>query len=314
MRNTIVTSFIVGVLTTLSSGCSFDEGLIIENLKGTVRLPVEAATRSIIDSDGKVVEVQGPEVIGPVYLGLYPSIEPANVIERYPHPEVGPQFLDDVQGNAYPYGGTTIGDLRFACFESLSCKVTSGRFKDWAGLIDFFDAIGEPVLDNFGQPITNPELLRQTCYDLLDVTSDAEMRITAYEDRNDDGNIDELDLDFVIDDSGEFYEAEFTIWQQEFFYDLEQEDCTPGTDCKGMSLWGWMDAPGTAQFTFSTCDPAFGFNTEVYDSEFVFGSVVSDVLNFPSNRISSGDWVSAQHFQWDDVNDEPTLVLDFEVQ
>lgn len=313
MRFNIQSSLVLGALAA-ASGCSFDEGIIIENLRGTVRVPVEAATRTVLDAEGNSLEVTDPALIGPVYLGLYPSIEPANVIERYPHPEVGPQFLDGIQGNAYPYGGTSIGDLRFACFESLSCKLTSGRFRDWQAILDWFDLIGQPVLDNFSNPITNAELLRQTCYDLLDVTSDAEMRITAYEDRNGDEVIDELDLDFVLNDSGTHYEAEFRIWQQEMFYDVDQENCLPGVDCKGMSLWGWMDAPGSAQFTFSTCDPTFGFNTEIYDSEFVFGSVVSDLLNFPANRISQGDWVSSVSYQWDDANAEPTIDLDFEVQ
>lgn len=314
MRFDIHSALLMGVLATAASGCTWDERLIIDNLRGTVRVPVEAATRTLLDQNGNPEEVTDVALIGPVYLGLYPGVEPANVIERYPHPEVGPQYLDGVQGDSYPYGGTTVGDIRFACFESLSCKVTSGRFASWQAILDWFERVGEPVRDGFGQPITNAEFFKQTCYDLLDVTSDEEIRITAYEDRNDDGAKDALDLDFVLDESGEFFEAEFVIWQQEFFYDVDQEGCTPGTDCKGMSLWGFMDAPGSAEFSFSTCDPTFGFDTEVYDAEFRTGSVVSDVLNFPAARISDGDWVASEPYQWDDVNAEPTIVLDFEVQ
>ena len=313
MRVDFKHALFLGALAAAASGCAYEEGLIIENLKGQVRIPVEAATRTFVTDDGEVT-VTDPALIGPVYLGLFPGIEPANVIEAYPHPEVGPVYLDGIEGNTYPYGGTTIGDFRFGCFEALSCRMVSGRYADWQDIIDWFELIGDPILDGFGREVDNSELFRQTCFDLLDFTSDAETRITAYEDRNGDGELDEQDLDFVLDDAGEYFVGEFTIWQQEMFWDQDAEGCTPGADCPAFSLWGWMDAPSTNEFTFSTCDPEQGFRVNIYDADFIAGRAVIDLLNFPGQRISQGDWVSSESFRWDNIYDEPVLTLDFEVQ
>src|SRR6476646_2403664 len=92
----------------LVGGCEYDERLLIQNMRGRVFVPVEAITRDVIKLDGSS-ETLGPDIklLGPVYLGLYPSVLGANVIERYPHPEIGPQFIENVQGDTYPYGGTT---------------------------------------------------------------------------------------------------------------------------------------------------------------------------------------------------------------
>ncbi|HHO51663.1 MAG TPA: hypothetical protein ENK18_12515 [Deltaproteobacteria bacterium] len=296
------------------SGCAYDEGLIIENLKGTIKIPIEAATRTIIDEEGNATELTDPRLIGPVYLGLYPSVAEANVLERYPHPELGPQYQTDVPGDAYPYGGISVGDIRFACLEFLTCKVVSGRYADWNSLVEWFQLIQQPILDNQGVEISDGEYLRQTCYDLLNVTSDAETRITAYEDRNGDGETNELDLDFVLDDAGEYYVGDFTLWQQEFFWDQDQENCTPGLDCKGFTLWGWMDAPSSLSFKYSTCEDGLGQNIEVYDADFIGGRPQADLLNFPSIYIDDGDWVVGNPYQWDNIDARPELILDFEVQ
>ncbi len=302
----------LALAVTAGSGCAYDEGLIIENLRGTVRVPVEAATRQIFNEEtGKLETITDSRLIGPVYLGLYPGIEGADVIESYPHPEIGPQYRGDQQGDTYPYGGAAVGDLRFACLQSLNCKITSGRFRTWQDIIDWFDLVQTPVTDNNEVEVTSGQFLRHTCYDLIDITSDAEIRITAYEDEDGDG---ELDLDFELDAAGEYYEADFTIWQQEFFWDQDQEDCEPGVDCRGFSLWGWMDAPSRNNYQFTTCDPDFGFDTEVYDAEFELGSVYRNVLNFPADYITEDDWVSSEPYRWDNIQDEPTLTLDFEVQ
>ncbi|MEO0602780.1 MAG: hypothetical protein AAF211_15160, partial [Myxococcota bacterium] len=241
MKTTTTYPFLWAALL-LAQGCAFDEGLIIENLRGTVSVPVEAATRSIQDEEGNFVELEADaRLIGPVYLGLYSKIEPENVIEEYPHPETGPQFQPGQAGDAFPYGGTTVGDLRFACLPSLSCRLTSGRFEDWDSIVDWFRLLDTPLTDVNGFEVPNGEFLRQVCYDFLNVTSDAETRVTAFEDNNNDGEINALDLDFQRE--GEFFVADFEMLQQEQFFDQEQDDCTPGVDCRGFSLWGWMDAP-----------------------------------------------------------------------
>lgn len=291
-------------------GCAYDEGLLINNLHGRVFVPKEAVSREIVHPDGSIDVVEGDiKLLGPVYLGLYPSVFGADVIERYPHPEVGPQFQEGVLGNTYPYGGTSVGDLRFPCLEFLVCKVSSGRFLDYQEIVDWFEFIDLPILDAAGAQVQSGDFLAQTCYDLLDVTTDDEVRITAFEDTNGD---DVLDLDFV--DDGDYFVADFTIWQQEFFWDQNQEDCTPGVDCKGFSLWGWMDAPSTLSYTYSTCNPTGGFENREYNADFEGGAAYSDLLNYPSSYITEGDWVSSTPFQWDDVYEEPDIYLDFAVQ
>lgn len=303
------------LLLTGTFGCApFDEQLPVNNLQGTVVVPRAAATRVLVSTDGSSEEVTDPALIGPVYLGLYASVEPANQIEQYPHPEVGPQFIEDVPGDAYPYGGTTVGDLRFGCMEFFSCKLTSGRHVDFDGLVSWFNETLEiPISDASGAPVENGEYLRQVCYDLLNVTSDSELRITAFEDRNEDGTIDELDLDFIENADGDF-EADFTIWQQEHFYDQNQEDCEPGVDCTGMALWGFMDSPSTLSYTMSTCKSDEGREEANYDNSFESGRAYRDVLNQPAKYITEGDWTSTEEYVWSNWMEKPRLVLDFEVQ
>lgn len=292
-------------------GCAYDEGLLIANLKGRVFLPQEAAQRTIVLEDGTQETIEDVRLIGPVYLGLFPSVYPANVVERYPHPEIGPQYLADVQGNTYPYGGTTLGDIRYPCFEFLKCKVTSGRYVDYDSIVDWFELIGQPIKDAGGEEVTDGEFLRQTCFELLSVTSDREVRLVA-EDRNDDATVDALDLDFVKE--GDYYVGEFTIWQQDFFWDQEQENCTPGVDCDGFSVWGWMDTPSTTEYVYSTCDPDLGFVNPWYNAQFPGGASFVDTLNFPSKYISDGDYTASEGYVWRDIYDEPDLYFDFLVQ
>lgn len=300
------------VLGSALSGCAYDEGLLIANLKGRVMIPKEAATRTILDADGVPQVVEDVRLIGPVYLGVFPSVLPANTIARYPHPEIGPQYLTDVQGNTYPYGGTTVGDLRYPCLEFLKCKMTSGRFTDYDNIIDWFEFVGQPIKDSTGEIITDGRFLQQTCFELLAVTSDKEVRLTAYIDKNGDGALDSLDLDFVKE--GDYYVADFTLWQQDFYWDQDQENCTPGLDCDGFSLWGWMDAPSTTEYSYSTCDADAGFVNPWYDAQFPGGASFSDTLNFPSKYIADGDWTATEGYVWRDIYDEPDLFLDYPVQ
>jgi hypothetical protein len=294
---TIAGFFLLAGATVPSGGCGFDEDLVIENMRGKVVVPAAAATREFLRADGSVDVVEDVRLIGPVYLGLYPSVLPAEAVERYPHPEQGPQYIANTPGDAYPYGGTTIGDLRYACFEELACKVTSGRFLDFDALVTWFnDVLEVPITDASGAQVESGEFIRQTCYQLLDVTSDAEIQITAV-DKNEDEKITEIDLDFVKRDDGD-YEAEFTLWQQEYLKDF--------------ALWAFMDSPdpGTAKFT--TCNPSEGVNETEYANDFIGGRVNEDVLNLPSAYITEGDWVS-DGYVWKDVFANPELYIDFEV-
>jgi len=302
-----------------TAGCTYDEGLVINNLRGTVRLPAAAAEGEMRNANGDFEVVEDVGFIGPVYLGLYSEIAPPLSIETYPHPARGPQFEAGVPADSYPYGGTSIGDFRFSCFTSMVCEVVSGRFTDFDDLIDFYEMAGDPVVDESGAPVTDGEYMRQTCYELLDVQNDREVRLTA-EDRNNDDTIDEMDLDFIRD--GDSYVAEFTIWQQEQFWDQDNEDCEPGIDCPSFWLWGFMDtgdvegAGGGSAGDYTTCNFGEGSPSGVnqYDANFNGGAPFRDILTRPSERITSGDYVTDKPFQWNNVFDQPELVIDFEVK
>lgn len=259
---------------SLLPACTYDEGLEIRDMRGSVVLPEEAATR-IVDGE----EVTDVRNIGPVYIGAYPSVQEG--FAEYPYPEVGPVFQTGVAGDTYPYGGTTVGDYRHPCLEALQCRVVSGRYVDFDHIVTWFnDNTDVQLTDDQGNPMTG-EYLRQVCFDLFEYTSDDEVRLTATEDRNDDGTINAKDLDFVQRSDGK-WEAEFTLWQQEYFEDAETG--------QGFSLWGWMDAPSES-FRFNTCDPEEGNRTTEYDEQFYGGAQYRELLNHPDERISTGDWV-----------------------
>jgi hypothetical protein len=296
-------------------GCSYEEDLVITNLRGVVHIPAESTRRDVLDIDGNLQTV-GPDIrgLGPVYLGLYASITPAGQLERYPYPEIGPQFQQGVPGDAYPYGGTTLGDLRFACLQSLACKVTSGRFLDFDLLLDWYETIGVVVTDVNDDPVANGEFIRQTCFDIFNVNTDREAQVVAY-DKNEDGKVDELDLDFVYDVQADEFVGQFLIRQQELFYDQNAtKDCVPGRDCRAQSVWGWMDTPALETYAYKTCDPDEGYQFPQYNQQFIGGRAFQDVLNQPTKYIEAGDYAAGEGFEWKNVYDEPDIYLDFLVQ
>ncbi len=293
------------------SGCTWDEGIIVENMVGTVVLPPEAATRSFLGQDGQEQTLTDTRLIGPVYLGLYPSVQEG--LEAYPYPEVGPQFVAGTPGDTYPYGGTTIGDIRYACVEFLACKFVSGRHATLDDLVDWFDTtLQDPILDQFGNQVPSGDYLRQTCFDLLEVTSDAELRIPSA-DQNLDGQVDAEDLDFKQRNDGMF-EASFTIYQQEWFdnADMVARDGGPDADIHGFTLWGFMDAPGVLTSEFSTCNPTQGYVEDNYNNFFFGGQAYTDILNQPAFYIADGDWVS-NGFVYENWYDAPELAIDIQV-
>lgn len=291
MRTTLIGLAAVAGLV----GCTFDEGLIIEDMTGTVVVPREAATRQMPgDAEGETTT--DVRLIGPVVLGFYPDVR--DDIYSYPHPEVGPAFSQDVSGDAYPYGGTTVGDIRHPCLSDLRCRVTSGRFLDYDSILDWFrDKYQTPIVDADGEEVQTGEFIRQTCFERLFYTTDEEIRLVA-EDENEDGVIDTSDLQFVENADGDF-EAEFIVYQQEFF--------------PGMKLWGWMDSPNLVNGVLNTCNEQDGFNDVQYNDSFSAGVQYTNLLNFPDEYIQEGDWVASEGFEYTTVNDEVRLVLDFEV-
>lgn len=274
------------------TACGFDEGLVIEDMTGRVVVPAAAATREMPNGE-TITDVR---LIGPVVLGFYPGIR--DDIYPYPHPEVGPAFSTEVAGDTYPYGGTTVGDIRHPCLSNLVCRVTSGRFQTYDGILDWFDTYYQtPVLDSEGNEVVTGEYIRQTCFERLNYTSDDEIRLVSL-DSNGDGTIDTSDLQFTENADGDF-EAEFRVLQQEFF--------------PGMKLWGWMDSPGLVDGSLNTCNEQQGFNDNQYDDVFTSGRQFTALLNFPNEFVQPGDYVAGEGFEYTTVEDEAVIRLDFEV-
>ncbi len=285
-------------LPLASVGCGGNhEGFTTTDLHGEVVLPAEAATRVFSDIPDPVVDAA---LIGPVYLGLYPSVKVG--ILPYTHPEIGPVFQAGIPGDAYPYGGTSLGDIRFPCIEFLKCKVVSGRYVDFDKMVTWFnDTLEIPIVDAHGDPVVDGDYIAQACYDQLRYVGEEEIRLTATKDKNDDGVLDAKDLDFVQQNDGT-WKADFTIYQQEYFENVET-----GT---GFTLWGWMDAPSELNNQFTTCDPNDGYQETEYNLDFYAGRAQRDLLNFPSTYIGAGDFVSSAGFVYGSPDDEATILLD----
>jgi hypothetical protein len=278
-------------LSVLTSGC-YQEGLLIEDLSGFVTVARAAATRTLTEEDeeGNVLsetEITDVKLIGPVYIGLYAGLD--STIKTYTHPKIGPIAQD-----AYPYGGTTIGDIRNVCLEFFSCKVTSNRFVDFDELVDWFtDVVDDAPTDAQGRVIETGEFIRQNCFDLLEVSSDEELRVTP-PDSNEDGVIDILDLDFVENEDGDFV-GEFDMPFAEF---------NPG-----MTAWAFMDAPSAVSHALGTCNPRLGFFEQTYNNDYQVGVQYNDILNIPGEYLLDGDWVSTEGFVWDDPQDVAQILV-----
>lgn len=302
-----------------SAGCFADAPIFDLDLR--VVIPKEAATaevavrRDTIDpTTGNVVDSQVTlqtfendlRMLGPVYIGLYADV--VTDLEAYPTPIRGAAFQSVVgeEGESYPYGGTSIGDFRFACARALACRVVSGRYETYDDIVDFFTKdLGNEIFDAYGEPITTGARLKSACYEILNATSDDEVRLTAYRDNNDDGEIDKKDLDFTKDANGDWVTT-VRLWQQEFF--------------PGFKPWAFLDTPASSgnsgrqtAFGFTTCNPEAGFRSSQYAATFNAGVSYNDILNRPYRRIAADDWVSSAEISWEDPYVVPELVLDFKV-
>lgn len=285
------------------SGC-FSEDLQIFDLEGTMVIPRDAGIINGILDPATGVEAVDPQpdirALGPAYVGLYASVR--NDIGESPLPETGPSLAridEQTFFQSHPYGGTTVGDIRFGCYQALRCKMISGRYTDFDDIVDWFaNYLGTPVTDSLNREITTGDAIRQSCYEILRVTQDEEIRITATEDRNEDGEIDEGDLDFVVDGNGDFV-AQFIIREADYF--------------EGMTAWGFMDAPSGLGFDFATCDQERGFNDTNYNANYQAGVQQVNVLNIPDAYLDAGDYVARHGFVWDDPYAAAELVLDFKV-
>jgi hypothetical protein len=263
----------ISLLLTLPlclAGCAFEENLPEQDFVGKVVIPAAAGTRQPVNADGTLGDpVTDARFLGPVYLGAFAAID--NEAFPYPHPAMGPVVNAGYPGNTFPYGGTTVGRLDFGCFESVSCRVTTGRYSDFDSMIEYFEGfLNDPITDEFGRVVSDANTLRQACYDRFDITSDQELAFLG-------------DLDFTQNADGDF-EASFTLPHTLYV--------------ENMVVWGWMDAPritsaaGDVDGTYSSCDTNTGREWNEYDQQFEQGRGQPDLLNYPSLYIFADDWVA----------------------
>ncbi len=263
----------VSMLLLAATGCIYEEDLPQVDVHGQVVVPRAAATRDVVDErTGEVNTITDTRWIGPVFLGAFPAV---NTLDYgYPHPETGP-VIGSNPGNTYPYGGGSVGRFDFACFESMVCRMATGRFKDFEDIIDWYnDTIDKPVVDEFGATVDSPDYFRSYCYELLNYTDDYELSFIACPDGlNADGTC--SGLDFEENSDGDFV-AEFDLWQVTY-----QQD---------MKIWGWMDSPGS-DYNFTTCNPEDGRQNNEYANDYDYGTNFRDLINYPNKYIGTGDWL-----------------------
>ena len=268
----------------LVQGCAFEENLPHVDLTGTVKIPKVADTFRLgtEDEDGDGVAgrvVSDPRALGPIYIGAFPSVQEG--LYSYPHPEIGPIVGND--GDTYPYGGNSVGRFDWACYQALICKVVTGRFTDYADIIDFFDnVIEEPIRTIDGQLVTTSTEFQERCFEVEYATGDFEMLFIG-------------DLDLT--DNGEYYEADVEL-PHVFFKE-------------GMQVWGWLDMPDEF-YDFSTCSSALGDTVNYYNEFYDLGTNPLDLLNFPGQYIESGDWIVSEAPQINSPDDSFELEIDFQ--
>lgn len=270
------------LLLALLAGCYVETAYTHKDLKGTLKIPKEAATIQLIDQDNNQWEVTDPRAIGPVYLGVFASVQEG--LFDYPHPEMGPVLDANRPGDTYPYGGTTVGRFDYGCYEQLKCKIVTGRYKDYDDVLGFFkDEVRQPVLNPWGEEVTDGIEMRERCYETQFRTSDREMLFIG-EDR----------LNFK--EEGDYYVADVEILHTAFE--------------EGVAVWGWVDMPSRT-FDFNTCNPAFGDLINYYDENFTTGTNQINVLNEPGTYIDEGDWVVLEPAIIDDPSKAFEIVMEY---
>ena len=293
---------LLGLVSLLSCGCIYNEVIEQKDLTGVVRISVDAITgMTLIDADGETIMADGftldedgnpvldvsqnMGLLGPVYIGAFPKVEDGHY--AYPHPEMGPILDENLPGNTYPYGGTTVGRFDYACYEQLRCKVVTGRYSDYGDIIDFFsDVVQSPILDPDGNEVTSGINYQEHCYEGEYVTSNDELSFIDDEPKENDEPY--FKPYFHLSSDGQYFEADVTIPHTLFV--------------EGMELWGWVDMP-SADYNFASCNPEAGDSYYRYTEQFMKGSSYPDLLNFPGIYIDEGDWVA-----------EPVTVTDPEQQ
>ena len=276
--------------------CQFDEPLAERDLKGTVRIPKEALDITLIDDDGVERVVSGDiRMLGPVYMGAFPSVEEGHY--PYIHPEMGPILDADYPGDTYPYGGTTVGRFDFGCYEQLACKVVTGRYDSFDDVLEFFrDVLDDEIKGPDNDPVGSGEEYQERCFETQYITSNDEI---AFIDEEPEEDVKPYFKPYFEED-GDHWVADVVI---------------PHTLVeKGMAIWGWVDMP-SPKFDFVTCDATTGDYFNRYSEQYYQGASYPDVLNYPALYIDGGDWVANEDIPTvNDPNKEFELTLDFKYE
>jgi hypothetical protein len=187
---------------------------------------------------------------------------------------MGPVLDADRPGDAYPYGGTSVGRFDYGCYEALVCKIVTGRHTDFDEIIAFFrDVVDEPIVAPDGSEVKDGATYQEHCFEIERVTSTEELSFID-EDAEDDVR---PYYKPYFTDKGEYFEANVTIPHTVYV--------------EGMQLWGWADMP-SKKFNFSTCDESAGDRYYRYSEQFYQGANFPDVLNYPGTYIDAGDWIA----------------------
>ena len=276
-----ILTLVVPALGVLA-GC-YQENLPLADLHGVVRIPKDAQAVTLSDTEtGTDKVIEDPRAFGPVYIGAFPSVKTGDF--SYSHPEMGPILDDALPGNTYPYGGSTVGRFDWACYQSLVCKISTGRFESFDDIIDYFNnQVGSPILDNDSQEVTSAEAFRERCYDTMYLTSDDELAF--------------LNHGVNFEDKGDYFEASAEMLHTKYV--------------EGMALWGWMDMPSKTN-TFLTCDDTDGWYYSRYAENYYTGTSHYDVLNYPSLYIDLGDWVVTEPYIVTDPDADFVLELEYQ--
>ena len=260
--------------------CAFDENLNSHDLRGTVKIPL-AATAFVYGNGDDQQILDDVRALGPLYLGVYPAIEEG--LYPFPHPAMGPILSEGQDGNAYPYGGNTVGRFDWACYQQLVCKVSTGRFEDYGDILDYFaNVLGEPLRTLDGDLVGSSVEYQERCYEVEYATGDNEMLFIG-------------EKDFRVE--GDYLVADVVIPHVPFN--------------EGMKIWGWVDMPSPS-YEFSTCDPTVGDTVNYYAEAYDLGTNAIDVLNYPGKYIDYGDWVVQTAVEITDPASNFEVIVDFQ--
>jgi hypothetical protein len=270
------------IISTVLAGCAYQEDLPEQDLRGTVRIPIDAIQFDYGEDLDNLESITDARGLGPVYLGVFPSVQEG--LYDFPHPEIGPILNTSAEGDTYPYGGTTIGRFDWACYQELVCKVSTGRFTSYDDILEYFaDVLGDPVSDSEGVNVANGIEYQEHCYELLFATDDHEMLFLS------ETPDFEVDGDYLVATDIEIPQVPFT---------------------ENMAIWGWLDMPSRT-YEFSTCDNDNGEVASYYNEFYDKGTNYIDVLNFPGNYIDPGDWVVQDPFLVTDPETDFDLEIGF---